>query len=86
MRINLHIDYDGGVSKEITANAADLVAFEDKFGVSVAALGADPKVSYLYFLAWHSVLNATATTESFEKWLEKIDAVGAGETDPKSKG
>jgi hypothetical protein len=85
MRINLHIDYDGGVGKDIVANAADMVAFEDKFGISIAALGAEPKVSYLYFLAWHSEKRTGATTESFEKWLEKIEAVGAGDADPKSK-
>lgn len=85
MRINLHIDYDGGVSKDIIANAADLVAFEDKFNVSVASLGNEPKVSYLYFLAWHSEKRTGATTESFEKWLEKVAMVGAGDGDPKSK-
>ena len=86
MRINLHIDYDGGVGKDIIANAADLVAFEDKFGVSIASLGADPKISYLFFLAWHSEKRTGATTEPFEKWLEKIEMVGAGDADPKSKG
>lgn len=86
MRINLHIDYGSGVSKEITANAADLVAFEDKFNVSVATLGQNPMLSHLYFLAWHSEKRTGATKDTFEKWLETIESVGAGDTDPKSEG
>lgn len=85
MRINLHIDYDGGVGKDIIANAADMVAFEDKFNVSVAALSQNPKVSYLYYLAWHSEKRTGATKDTFEKWLEGIEAVGAGDGDPKSE-
>lgn len=85
MKINLHIDYEGGVGKDIIANAADMVAFEDKFNVSVAALAQNPKVSYLYFLAWHSEKRTGATKDNFEKWLESIETVGAGDGDPKSK-
>jgi hypothetical protein len=85
MKINLHIDYEGGVGKDIVANAADMVAFEEKYGISIASLGNDPKVSYLYYLAWHSEKRTGATTDSFEDWLGKIDAVGGVESDPKSK-
>jgi len=86
MKINLHIDYEGGVSKDIIANAADMVAFEDKFNVSIATLGQDPKLSHLYYLAWHVEKRTGATKDTFEKWLESIDTVGAGDGDPKSEG
>jgi len=86
MKINLHIDYEGGVSKDIVANAADMVAFEDKFNISVATMGQDPKLSHLYYLAWHAEKRTGATKDTFEKWLEGIDTVGAGDGDPKSEG
>jgi hypothetical protein len=86
MKINLHIEYAGGVSREVVANAADMVAFESKFDVSVAALGNEPKLSYLYFLAYASEKRTAQTTATFEKWLETVEMVGTSDTDPKSKG
>lgn len=86
MRLNLHIDYAGGVGREIVANAADLVAFESKFDVSVAALGDSPKLSYLFFIAYSAEKRGGQTTETFEKWLESVELVRTSDTDPKSKG
>lgn len=86
MKLNLHIDYASGVSREIVANAADLVAFESKFDVSVAALGESPKISYLFFIAYNSEKRTGQTTDSFEKWLETVELVRTGDSDPKSKG
>lgn len=86
MKINLHIDYAGGVSRDIVANAADMVAFESKFDVSVAALGQEPKLSYLFFIAYACEKRTGNTNETFEKWLESVEQVGATDADPKSKG
>jgi|TARA_R110000822_G_scaffold10078_7_gene38476 hypothetical protein len=86
MKINLHIDYVGGVSRDVTANAADMVAFEDKYSISIAHLSSDPRMSYLLFLCWHAEKRTGATKEAFEKWCESIEQVGAADTDPKSKG
>lgn len=86
MKLNLHIDYAGGVSREIVANAADMVAFETKFDVSVAALGDQPKLSYLFFIAYSSEKRTGQTKDSFEKWLDTVEMVSASDTDPKSEG
>jgi hypothetical protein len=86
MRINLHIQFEDGKSKEITANAADLVAFEDKFNISVAKLGDDPRMSYLLFLAWHSEKRTKGTEHDYETWLSSVASIGDGESDPKSEG
>jgi len=82
MKINLQLTYDGNI-KDITCNAADMVAFEDKFNVSIASLTNDPKMSYMLYLAWHSEKRTGATKESFEKWLESVEMVGASDSDPK---
>jgi len=86
MRINLHIQFEDGTDKEITANAADLVAFEDKFNVSVVSLGADPRMSWLLYLAWHSESRRKETKLPYEDWLSTVGEIGASDTDPKSEG
>jgi hypothetical protein len=83
MKINLQLTFDGGEAREITCNAADMVAFEEKFNVSVSALADSPKMSYMFFLAYHAEKRTGGTKESFEKWLEKVDSVGASAIDPK---
>lgn len=84
MRINLQITYENGKSKEVTCNAADLVAFEDKYNISSAKLGGpDSKLSYLLFLAWHAEKRTNETKDNFEKWLETIESVGGSDKDPK---
>jgi len=82
MKINLQVTFNDGSVKDIVANAADMVAFENKFETSVATLSTDPRMSYMFFLAWHSEKRNNGTTESFEKWLETIEMVGGG-SDPK---
>ena len=83
MKINLQLTYDKGEAKDIVCNAADMVAFEDKFNVSIASLTNEPKMSYMLYLAWHSEKRTGGTKDSFEKWLETVDMVGASASDPK---
>lgn len=86
MRINLHIQFEDETEKEITANAADLVAFEDKFNVSVTNLGESPRMSWLLYLAWHSEHRTKSTKLTYEDWLNTVGEIGASDTDPKSEG
>lgn len=86
MKLNLHIDYAGGVGRDIVANAADMVAFEAKFDKSIAVLGDNPKISYLFFLGYASEKRTGYTKDDFEKWLESVEMVTSGEADPKSEG
>jgi len=86
MKLNLHVDYVGSASREIVANAADMVAFETKFDVSVAALGESPKLSYLFFIAYASEKRTGYTKDTFENWLNTVELVTSGEADPKFEG
>jgi hypothetical protein len=83
MKINLQITFEDGTTKSVTCNAADLVAFEDKFNVSISALGAETKLSHLLFLAWHSEKRTGGTKDQFDKWLESVASVGDSGNDPK---
>lgn len=83
MRFNLVITFADGTSKEIVASTADLVAFEDKFNMSVGKLASEQRLGHLLFLAWHSEQRTKSTKLSYEEWLETVDGVGEAENSPK---
>lgn len=83
MKLNLQITFSDGTDKTVSTNTADLVAFEDKFNVSVAQLGRDTRISWLLYLAWHSEKRTGATKDTYEKWCETVDSIGDGEESPK---
>ena len=77
MNFNLLVTLLDGSSQEVSGIAADLVAFEAQFDLSVASLGHGVKITHLLWLAWH-VLKRTGTTNlSFDKWVETVDSVEA---------
>lgn len=83
MKINLRIEFLSGESKEVTCSAADLVKFESKYDLSVAALEKSLKFTHLCFLAWASESRTKATDKDFDSWMEVISSVGASDKDPK---
>jgi hypothetical protein len=83
LKINLQVTYEDGTKKLVVCNAADLVAFEDKYEVSISAIGAETKLSHLLFLAWHSEKRTGSTKDDFQKWLETVSSVGDSDSDPK---
>lgn len=83
MRFNLLVKFNDGTEKEITASAADLVAFEDKFNISIARLASEQRLGHLLFLAWHSEKRTKATDLGYDAWLDTVDTVGEAKSDPK---
>jgi hypothetical protein len=83
MRFNLLVKFTDGSEKEITASAADLVAFEDKFNVSIGKLASEQRLGHLLFLAWHSEKRTKSTNLGYDVWLETVDTVGEAKSDPK---
>ena len=81
MKLTLRIEFADGTQKDILVSAPDMVAFEDKYNVSIAKLD-EPKMSWLLFLAWHSEKRRKQTDKDYETWLELVDGIGATE-DPK---
>ncbi len=82
MKLTLRIEFADGTTKDVLVSAADMVAFEDKFNVSIAKLD-DPRIGWLLFLAWHSEQRRKQTTLAYEAWLDSVESVGATE-DPKA--
>ena len=81
MKLTLRIEFADGTHKDVLVSAADMVAFEDKFNVSIAKLD-DPRIGWLLFLAWHSEKRRKQTGTEYEEWLELVDSIGTTE-DPK---
>ena len=77
MQINLRITYADGTSKDLTAVAVDLVAFETKFDLSVARLEQNIKLTHLFFLAYNIEKRTNATSDDFDKWLESVASIEA---------
>jgi hypothetical protein len=77
MNINLLITYLDGNKKDISAGASDIVAFEEKFDLSIARLEQNVKLTHLFFLAWHTEKRTGATKEDFNKWLESVSSIEA---------
>jgi hypothetical protein len=73
--INLRIEFVDGSSAEVTAIAADLIAFESKFDLSVARLEKEIRLTHLFFLAYAVLRRTGQTSEEFEKWAESVSMV-----------
>lgn len=76
--INLRIVFLDGSETEVTAIAADLIAFESKFDLSVARLEAEIRLTHLFYMAWHVQKRTAQTKDDFEKWVESVSIVTEG--------
>ena len=79
MNFNLIVTFLDGTSCEVSGIAADLVAFETEFDLSVTRLNADMKITHLLWLAWHVLKRTGETKHTFDKWVESVETVEAGE-------
>jgi hypothetical protein len=78
MNFSLNIHYIGQETpKNVTGIAADLVAFETKFDMSMSRLQKDVKLTHLMFLAYSVEHRTKATELDFEAWLETVEMVTA---------
>jgi hypothetical protein len=77
--INLQVTYIDETTAECSAIAADLIAFEARFDLSVARLGKEVRLTHMFFLAWHALKRTGKTTDEFEKWVESVAMVSEGE-------
>jgi len=80
MKINLRIEYVSGESLDVSATAPDLVAFEDKFNLSVTKLESEMKFTHLVWLAWTSLSRQKLVSKEFDSWLADVASVGPTDT------
>jgi hypothetical protein len=80
MQINLQITYLDDTTKEVTAIAVDLVAFEQKFDLSITKLEKELKLTHLLFIAWNVESRTKATALDFEAWVATVAGIGIAAT------
>lgn len=82
MNFNLQVKFEDGTTREAIGKAVDIVAFEQNFNMSMAALQKDTRMEHLFWLAWHVEKRTGTTGLEFMKWLETVEIVQA--SDPKA--
>lgn len=80
MQINLQVTYADGTVKALKAIAADLVAFESEYDLSIARLEQNLRLTHLLFLAWHVEKRTKQTSVDFDAWVETVELIEAVET------
>lgn len=73
--INLQVQFVDGTTEDVSCIAADLIAFETKFDLSVARLEKEVRFTHLAFLAYASLQRTGKTTEEFDEWAKKVAGV-----------
>jgi len=73
--IALNVVFTDGKEQVVEAVAADLIAFESHFDLSVAKLAQDVRLTHLFFLAWHSQKRTGATSDDFDTWVGSVSIV-----------
>jgi hypothetical protein len=81
MKITLQITFLDGSVRDVLVSAADMVAFEDKYNLSIARLE-EARIGWLLFLAWHSEQRRKQTDKNYDDWIELVETIGAN-NDPK---
>jgi hypothetical protein len=79
MNFNLLVKFNDGSEKEVEGKASDILAFEERFDISMASLQKNVRVTHLLFLAWHVEKRTGNTKAAFEKWVEDVDSIEAAE-------
>lgn len=75
MNITLIVTFADGEKKTLIAKAADIVAFEEHFDMSMARLEHHMKLTHMFWLAWHACKRTGITKDAFEKWIENVELV-----------
>lgn len=83
--IALTVNFADGSEETVTCIAADLIAFEARFDLSVVKLEQEIRLTHLFYLAWHALKRQGKTEDEFEKWAEGVSIVSQA-AEKKSKG
>jgi len=77
--IELEVTFLDGSREQVSAIAADLIAFETKFDISITTLEKEVRITHMFFLAWTALHRMGKTKDAFEKWTEGVSSVSSVE-------
>lgn len=79
MNFNLLIKFLDGTEKTVSVRAADVVAFEQHFDLSMATLEKNMKLTHMFFMAW-SAVGRDGEKKTFDDWINLVDMVSAADS------
>jgi hypothetical protein len=77
--LNLQIQFIDGSTADVSTSAADYIKFETYFDKSIATLGTDVRITYMFYLAWAALKRTGGTELDFDPWSETVSMVGEAE-------
>lgn len=77
--ITLKVVFADGTETEVSTVAADLIAFETRFDMSIAALEKNVRMTHLFFIAYSALKRLGSTSDDFEKWVDSVSMVTVGD-------
>jgi hypothetical protein len=78
--ISLKVVFVDGTEMDVLTTAADLIAFEERFDMSIAQLEKNLRMTHLFFIAWNALRRVGETKDVFEKWIEAVQMVTVTDT------
>lgn len=78
--ISLKVVFVDGTEMDVLTTAADLIAFEERFDMSIAQLEKNLRMTHLFFIAWNALKRVGETKDVFEKWIEAVQMVTVTDT------
>jgi hypothetical protein len=67
------VKMNDGSEQDVNTGIADLIALEEKFGISASELAATTKMTWLAFLVWSALKRKNVITLEFEKWVKEVE-------------
>lgn len=81
MRLHINLTMAGGEKVTTTAIVADFIAWEKQTKKKISDLAEGASMSDMALLAHLSLKRQDSATPDFDKWVEQIDTLEAGEPD-----
>ena len=80
IRIALQIQYNDERTEQVTATAADAIAFEQQYDKPISVINTG-RMEYIWWIAWHACSRAKKTELQFNDWLDTVGSVADEEVD-----
>lgn len=78
-RMRLVVEHTDGSQNTLNVLPKTLVAFERQFKVGIGSLSTDPRMEYIYWLAWDAEKTSGAIVKPFDGWLDDVVSVESEE-------
>ena len=76
MEVPFDVVLDDGTEWHVIAGPGEMIAMEERFGVSFVDLQANPRYTWLSFLAWHALRRDGRVEATWEDWRDGASVVG----------